>query len=37
MLHSKNQTVALANKLVTVVACSCVTIFPKLIQRMHYS
>jgi len=36
-LHSKNQIDILANNLVTVVACSCVTIFPKLIQRMKYS
>jgi len=35
--HSKNQTVVLANILVTVVACSCVTILPMLIPRMQYS
>jgi len=37
-VHSRNQTVVLAKKnLVTVVACSCVTILPMLIQRMQYS
>jgi len=36
-VHSKNQTLVLANNLVTVVACSYTTIHPMLNQRMQYS